>query len=120
MAINSFRDLVVWQKSMVLTELVYKLSKQLPSLETCGLRSQMQRSAVSIPSNIAEGCQRNNRNEFRQFCGIAYGSAAELETQIELAERVYKIEADNLEQLLSEVQKMLYQLIKKLTTNNCD
>ncbi|HLB66200.1 MAG TPA: four helix bundle protein [Candidatus Saccharimonadales bacterium] len=118
MAIQSFRDLVVWQKAMELAELTYKISNRLPNSEVYGLGSQMQRSAVSIPSNISEGCQRNNRQEFKQFCGIAYGSAAKLETQLILANRLYNVKVEAELALLNEVQKMLRVLISKLTTKN--
>lgn len=118
MPIHSFRDLKVWQKAMDLSEEVYKLTKELPASELYGLVSQLQRCSVSIPSNIAEGCQRNNRNEFKHFCGIAYGSAAELETQLLLIERIHKTEIREVLLLLTEVQKMLRQLIHKLSTKN--
>lgn len=81
-AIQSFRDLTVWQKSFELTQAIYKITAQLPKEEKFGLSSQLQRSATSIPSNIAEGYCRNNRGEYLQFIGIARGSAAELETQL--------------------------------------
>ena len=77
----------------------------------------MQRSAVSIPSNIAEGHQRNNTPEYRQFLGIARGSAAELETQLLITRDVYAKNVQNELDLLYEVQKMLSSLIKKLTPN---
>lgn len=118
MAIQSFRDLTVWQKALDLTEDIYGLCKELPKTEQYGLISQMQRAAVSIPSNIAEGCQRNNRNEFKQFCGIAYGSAAELETQLLIAERLYSLDIAKIRPLLDETQRMLRQLIAKLNTRH--
>ena len=118
MSISSFRDLNVWQKSIEVTEKVYILTKNLPQSERFGLISQLQRSSVSIPSNIAEGAQRNSRNEFRHFCGIAYGSCAELETQLILIERIYKQDIDEIMLLLIEVQKMLKSLIYKLNTND--
>lgn len=118
MQIKSFRDLIVWQKSMKVVEDVYKHSGLLPNVERFGLASQVQRAAVSIPSNIAEGCQRNNRAEFKQFCGIAYASAAELETQLILMNRLYKLDTRNTLELLGEVQRMLRQLVSKLSTKN--
>lgn len=118
MSVKSFRDLTVWQKSMDLTQKIYEISDQLPSSEKYGLTSQIQRCAVSIPSNIAEGSQRNNRKEFKQFCGIAYGSSAELETQLILIKRLHDLENNEANKLLIEVQKMLRQLINKLTTTN--
>lgn len=87
----------------------------MPKNEVYGLCSQMQRSAVAIPSNIAEGCKRNHRAEFIQFLGIANASSAELETQLIIAKRLYSgIEFSKAESLLVEVQKMLHVLISKL------
>lgn len=117
MAIQSFRDLIVWQKAMKLVAEIYKITKQLPASEVYGLASQMQRAAVSIPSNIAEGCARNNRPEYRQFCGISQGSAAELETRLLFTTEIYpKIHVSDTLDTLHEVQKMLRSLISKLTT----
>ena len=113
MKIQSYKDLVVWQKSINLVKLVYKLTKQLPKSESFGLTSQMQRSAISISSNIAEGWARNHRLEFARFLSISYASAAELETQIIIAKDEYSnISYLTAEQLLLEIQKMLFTLIK--------
>lgn len=114
MPINSYKDLTVWQKSFELTRLVYLLAKQLPRDEQYGLVSQMQRCAVSIPSNIAEGNQRNNLREYRQFIGISKGSAAELETQLLLCDSIYKLGVDRELAILNEVQKMLGALSRSL------
>ena len=83
-----YRDLKVWQAAMRLTVEVYRLSEQFPKHETYGLTSQLQRSAVSLPSNIAEGHGRNSPKEFNHFLGIALGSLAELETQLILAQHL--------------------------------
>lgn len=115
-SIASFKDLVVWQKSMLVVKEVYQISSQLPKHELYALGDQMRRCSVSIPSNIAEGCKRHNTKEFRQFCGIAQGSAAELETQLILVMDIYHI--DGISTLLAdllEVQKMLTKLSQKLT-----
>lgn len=85
---SGYRDLIVWQKSMDLVVLIYKLTKEFPDEEKFGLTSQMRRCTVSIPSNIAEGSRRRGEREFRHFLLIAYGSGAELETQLEIAERL--------------------------------
>ena len=85
---HSYKDLIVWQKAMDLVELVYKLVKYFPKEEVYGLSSQIKRSTISIPSNIAEGRRRGTRKEYRQFLIIAYSSGAELETQIEIAKRL--------------------------------
>ena len=79
---STFRDLTLWQKAMELAEAVYALCKQLPDVERFGLISQMQRAAVSIPSNIAEGHGRYSDNDFIRFLQIANGSKCELQTQI--------------------------------------
>ncbi len=114
--IKSFKDLSVWQLSMEVALKVYKLSNDLPKHETYALSDQIRRSAVSIPSNIAEGSKRNNRKEFNQFCGIAQGSAAELETQILLIQEVYKIDVADLLNQISRIQMMLTKLRQKLRT----
>ena len=82
---NSYRDLVVWQKSMELTKKIYTITKDFPKEEVYGLTSQIRRSAVSIPSNIAEGKGRNSDKEFVRFLQISLGSLYELQTQFELA-----------------------------------
>jgi len=114
--INSFRDLIVWQKSLELVTDVYKLTNQLPREELFGLSGQLRRSAISIPSNIAEGQQRNNRLEFRQFLGIAKGSSAELETQLLLAAELYNVDTTQIISKLVEIQKMLQTMLSKLST----
>ncbi len=111
-----FKDLVVWQKGIDLVEAVYESVAQLPDSESYGLASQMTRAATSIPSNIAEGYRRNNRAEYRHFCAIAVGSAAELETQLIITRRVYsQIDIEPAMMLDIEVQKMLTTLISKLS-----
>lgn len=119
MQIQSYKELVVWQKSMVLCQKVYKLSESFPKTETFGLTSQMRRSAVSIPSNIAEGKYRGTRKDFAQFLRIARGSTAELETQIILTINLGLTKKENLveiESLIEEISKMLSVLINKLQT----
>lgn len=113
---SGHKDLIVWQKSMDLVVLVYQLTKDFPSSEIYGLTSQMRRSAVSIPSNIAEGSKRKTKNDFLQFIAIAFGSGAELETQIEITKRLKYGNEETLlkiESLLTEVLKMLFVLSKK-------
>ena len=90
-----YRDLKVWQASMQLAGDIYRLSAQFPKFEVYGLASQIQRSAVSVPSNIAEGHGRNSPKEFYHFLGIAAGSLSELETQLMLAQQfVYLTEIE--------------------------
>lgn len=117
MTITSYRDLVVWQKAMELCVSVYAITKKFPQEEKYGLCSQMQRSAVSIPSNIAEGRCRGTRKDFLQFLRIAYGSGAELETQFEIVFRLNLLRNDAYKKttsLLEEVMKMLNVMISKL------
>ena len=110
-----YKELIVWQKSVELVSDVYKITKQFPKAELYGLASQMQRSAVAIPSNIAEGHARNHKAEFVQFLGIAYASSAELDTQIIIAKKEYEaIDYKRAEGLLVEIQKMLAVLMNKL------
>lgn len=100
---------------MDLVELVYEITKSLPPVERFGLSSQLQRAAVSIPSNIAEGSKRSTRADFRQFCKIALGSAAEVETQLLIIDRLYPtIAISEALSLVLETQKMLTSLQKNL------
>lgn len=111
--VESHKDLTVWQKSMDLVVLVYKLMEQLPKEERYSLCDQIRRSAVSIPSNIAEGKSRNSIKQYKQFVGIAKGSAAELETQLLICERIGYLDKEELSEvmgLLDEVSKMLAKL----------
>jgi four helix bundle protein len=114
---QSYKDLIVWQRSFEMVIEIYILTNKFPASEIYGLTSQMRRAAISIPSNIAEGYCRGSRKEFSQFINIAFASGAELETQIMLAESLkYRNEDDfkKSEQLLNEVMKMLNGLLKKL------
>ncbi len=117
--IQSYKDLVVWQKSINLVEEVYNLTSKYPKEEIFGLVSQMRRCAVSIPSNIAEGRTRGYRKEYKQFLLNAYGSGAELETQIIISKKIMKVNLDykRTDDLLSEVMRMLNVLIYKLKSD---
>src|SRR3989339_756060 len=111
------KNLLVWQKGMVIVEAVYRLTKNFPSEEKFGLVSQMRRSAISIPSNIAEGKGRASKKEFAHFVSIARGSLAELETQLLLSFRlgyIKEIESTSISLLLEELQRMLDSLLVKL------
>ena len=100
---------------MELVSETYVITRHFPKSEIYALCSQMQRAAVAIPSNIAEGYKRNHRAEFIQFLAIANASSAELETQVLIAKKQYpKIDYSAAQGLLEEVQKMLYAMIKKL------
>lgn len=107
------QDLKVWNKAMILVKEIYLLTATLPQEEKFGLQSQIRRCAVSIPSNIAEGAGRNNKNEFYQFLGIAFGSTYELQTQLQLLHDLGFIEETKVapsKELLIEIQKMIYSL----------
>ena len=110
-----FKKLEVWQDAMELVEEVYRTISILPSNEAFNLISQIQRSAISIPSNIAEGRGRSSDKEFRQFLYIARGSLFELRTQLEIARRLYKIKNNKkLASLIINTQSKLNALINKL------
>ena len=114
--INSYKDLIVWQKSIELVVEVYKLTDLYPKGELYGLTSQTCRAAVSIPSNIAEGYARKHRKEYAQFIRIAFSSGAELETQIIIAKKLgYANEYifKRVDTLLLEVMNMLNSLDSK-------
>jgi four helix bundle protein len=105
------KNLDVWKKSMDLVEVIYKMTQQFPDAEKFGLTSQMRRSAVSIPSNIAEGAARKGDKELIQFLYLALGSIAELETQYLIAVRLEFTNKDVvIEDLLLNVKKMLLGL----------
>ena len=111
---QSYRDLVAWNKAMELVMLVYRLTQDFPREEMFGLMSQLRRSAVSIPSNIAEGQGRLSQGEFRNFLGNARGSLSELETQVLIAEKLsflQKSDAADLLDLAAEVGRILNGLI---------
>lgn len=90
---TTHRDLAAWQEAMKLVEVVYRDTASFPSQETFGLTMQIKKAAISVPSNIAEGAARNTSGEFIHFLGVACGSLAELETQLELAVRLRYLEA---------------------------
>ena len=115
--ILSYKDLVVWQKSMELVVNVYRLTLKLPQDERRGLMSQMRGAAVSVPSNIAEGYGRQAKGEYRHHLSISRGSLLELETQILLCEKLGYLENIPAQKVLGEIQqisKMLGSLINKL------
>jgi four helix bundle protein len=114
MAVLSFKELIVWQKSMTLAQAIYRIGIQLPSEEKFGLISQMRRCAVSIPSNIAEGNKRSTAKDYVQFLRMASGSAAELETQLLLAKSIYNVDVSTEIGVLEEIQKMLEAMKKKI------
>ena len=115
--IKTYRDLLVWQKSMVLVTQIYKTAKSFPKDETYGLVSQIRRCAVSIPSNIAEGYGRNSTNDYVRFLRIAMGSLYELQTQIEISLNLgyfSKTDFERLRESSREIERMLSSLVRKL------
>jgi four helix bundle protein len=115
--VQSYRDLIVWQKSIELVKHVYSLTQKFPKHETYGLADQLRRCSVSVPSNIAEGQARQHTGEFRHFLYIALGSISEVDTQIIIAEQLGYIateEARQLEGQIVELKKMLRALIARL------
>ncbi len=111
---NSYRDLIVWQKGMLLCKEVYLLTNNFPKEEVYGLTSQIRRCAISIPSNIAEGRGRNGDKEFIRFLQISLGSLYELQTQLELSLQLGFIQdIENISNLSIEIEKMLNTLITK-------
>ena len=117
MTIQSFRDLKVWQKSMLLAEQTYSLARGFPAEERYGLARQLRRAAVSIPSNIAEGSAHPTKR-YVHHLRIALGSEAELQTQLQLSVRL-RLSSDQtatpIVQLASEVGRMLHALIRSLS-----
>ena len=113
---KSHKDLIVWQKAVRFVTCVYKLSDSFPQKEQFGLTNQMRRAAVSIASNIAEGRNRGTGKDFVHFLRMAYGSAAELETQLLISRnlRFTPRMASEVDVLLDEVSKMLRAMIQKL------
>ena len=111
------RELIAWQKAMKLAKAAYRLSSDLPRKEAYGLISQLQRAAVSVPSNIAEGHGRPTDLQFRHFLGNARGSLCELQTQVELAYDLEYISAEKLNRFMeqsSEVARLINGLISAL------
>ena len=114
---SSYKDLIVWQKSILLVKQIYKLTSVFPSEEKFGLISQLRRAAVSIPSNVAEGQARRTTNDFIHFVSNAGGSVAEVETQLIIAVELSfcsQAQADTCLALVIEIRKMLNALRRTL------
>ena len=117
----TYRELIAWQKAKKLAVQVCKLAKKFPRDEVYGLTSQVRRSAVSVPSNIAEGQGRVTRGEFIQFLGHARGSLLELQTQLEIAvelEYISQADFDAIEKLANDVRSLLNRLIESLQSKS--
>ena len=119
--LRNYKELKVWQKSYAFCLLIYQNTRKFPKEEKYGLTSQIRRSAVSIPSNIAEGYGRKTTVDYIRFLYIAYGSLCELETQIMLAGDLTYLEQKDLDSLktnLSDVERMLKALIRSLVAKH--
>ena len=115
--VRHYRDLLVWQKAVAWVEAIYAVTRRWPTDERFGLISQVRRAAVSVPSNIAEGCARRSTAEFVRFLSIARGSLAEVETQIIIASRLDYLDQSAETSVLEaadEISRMLAGLIAKL------
>jgi len=117
--VNTHHDLEVWKRSIRYVTTIYQLTESFPSVEKFGLTSQIRRSAVSIPSNIAEGAARQSSKEFIRFLYISMGSLSELETQIIICENLnYLTNTDHLQNSIVDLKKMTNGLITYLKTRN--
>ncbi len=115
--VNCFKDLKIWQVAIRLVKKVYEVSSRFPKEEMYGLTSQIRRSAISIPSNVAEGFRRQHNNEFKQFLYISFGSCAELETQTIIAQELGYVSANQVKELLEDLDhvcRITSKLVKKL------
>ena len=120
--IDSYRDLIVWQRAMVLAERAYGVTTAYPKDERFGLTPQTRRAAVSVPANIAEGHGRGTRAAYAGCLRIARGSLREVETQLLLAQRLGMVDAKRVESLLvdtDEIGRMLHTLIARLREPQC-
>jgi four helix bundle protein len=114
---DSFRDLVIWQRSIQMSVAIYKLTSVFPKEETYGLSSQLRRAGVSVASNIAEGYARSSRGEYKQFLGMARGSNSEVQTQLVIARELGFGSSQSLdiaEGLSGEVGKMMAAILRNL------
>ncbi|HBR18590.1 MAG: four helix bundle protein [Deltaproteobacteria bacterium RIFCSPLOWO2_12_FULL_43_16] len=117
--VKSYRELLIWQKGIELVKEIYRLTKIFPKEEIYALCGQLRRSAVSVPSNIAEGQARQHTGEFKQFLFVALGSLAELDTQLVVANILGYLtskELDKMSERIEELRKMTRGLISKLNT----
>lgn len=118
---RNFRTLTIWKQGISIVKEVYRISELLPAEEKFGLRSQICRAAVSIPSNIAEGCSRNSQVDFKRFLEIALGSSYELETQLIITQELALISKEKVQPMIEQInkeQKMINYLIGKLKASS--
>jgi four helix bundle protein len=114
---RNFRKLTIWKNGIEIVKHIYKLSDKIPSEEKFGLRSQINRAAVSIPSNIVEGCSRNSEIEFKRYLEIAMGSIFEVETQLIIAKELDFIKSEELTIIFSLIETeviMINSLVQKI------
>jgi four helix bundle protein len=104
--VKNYRDLIIWQKGIDLVKKIYTMTGDFPQEEKFGLTNQLRRSAVSVPSNIAEGQTRQHTNEFRQFLYMALGSLAEVDTQLIIAKELRYISEDDLDEVATKIIEM--------------
>ena len=117
---KTYRDLLVWQKAIHFVTEVYSVAREFPQEELYGLTSQIKRSAVSIPSNIAEGYGRKSKKEYIRFLQIAMGSIFEIQTQLEISKNLDFLSDNNFDELYEnsrEIERMLSSLISKINKN---
>ena len=115
--VNTHRGLQIWQKSMALVTLIYKLTDAFPENEKFGLTSQIRRSSVSVPANIAEGFGRRSNGDFKRFLNIEMGSLFELQTEIEISVNLKLLSKDDFEMLYNqtrEIERMMSSFIRTL------
>ena len=118
---SNFRNLLIWQKSISLTTKIYNSTKNFPKEEIFGLTSQIRRSSISIPSNIAEGFGRDSNKEYLRFLNISIGSLFEMQTQLEIAKNIQYLndeEFNNLYDDSREIERMLVSFISKIKERN--
>ena len=114
---KNYRDLIVWQKAMDLVEEIYRITEFLPNEEKFGLSLQLKRAAVSIPSNIAEGYERNTTKDYIKFLSIAKASRAEVETQLYICKRLEFLTDDEIKKSLEiceEIKRIIIAMFKNL------
>lgn len=111
---HNFRELKIWKDSIEIVKSIYLLTSELPDDEKFGLKSQLQRCAVSVPSNIAEGSGRSTNKDFRNFLNLSLSSSYELETQLIIVNELFQIEIVELMEKLHEVQRMIIGFKKTL------
>ncbi|MBR5437514.1 MAG: four helix bundle protein [Clostridia bacterium] len=118
---KNYRDLLVWQKAMDLVEEIYKITLLLPNEELYGLSIQLKRAAVSIPSNIAEGYERNSTNDYLKFLSIAKASREVVETKLYICVRLKFIEKEDIDKAINicdEIKRMIIAMMKNMNNGN--